>query len=218
MEVTQEAPLTAQNRVEVAWEEIEAGVDAVGPRTLGKIGVARFKAEKTMALETLESLHKSLETCPGEKDTLEEPQGLKIPLMPHQKQALAWLLWREKQKPSGELLADDMGLGKTLTIISLVLKSKELNLDTKDEENHREKRPGGTLVVRPASLMNQWSEDIKRRTKRGQLSVEVYHGAKRETKPKRLTEHDIVITTYSLILNENSRDGFWGSLAQDYPG
>ncbi|XP_044270813.1 transcription termination factor 2 isoform X2 [Tribolium madens] len=207
MEVTQETPLTAHNRVEVAWEEIEAGVDTVGPRTFGKIGVARFKAEKTMAMETLDSLHKSLETCPCEKDTVEEPQGLKIALMPHQKQALAWLLWREKQKPSGGLLADDMGLGKTITMISLVLKSQELNLDNKDKENHDEKRPGGTLVVCPASLMNQWSEEIKRRTKRGLLSVEVYHGAKRETKPKRLAKHDIVITTYSLILNENTRDG-----------
>ncbi|XP_008199533.2 transcription termination factor 2 [Tribolium castaneum] len=209
MEVNnEEPPLTAQNRIEVAWDEIEAGVGAVGPRTFGKIGVARFKAEKSMAMETLDSLHKSLETCPTEKDTVEDPRGLKVPLMPHQKQALAWLLWREKQKPSGGLLADDMGLGKTLTMISLILKSRELNTDEEqDKENHRDKRPGGTLVVCPASLMNQWSEEINRRTKRGLLSVEVYHGAKRESKPKRLAEHDVVITTYSLIMNENSRDG-----------
>ncbi|XP_044253084.1 transcription termination factor 2-like [Tribolium madens] len=116
-------------------------------------------------------------------------------------------MWRETQKPSGGLLADDMGLGKTLTMISLVLKSKELNLDTKDKENHGEKEPGGTLVVCPASLIYQWSEAIKRRTKRGLLSVKVHHGTKHETKPKGLAEHDIVITSYTIIMNENSRDG-----------
>lgn len=89
------------------------------------------------------------------------------------------------------ILADDMGLGKTLTMISLLLKTREAekhNSDSSDTENApaRSAKPkGGTLVVCPASLINQWSSELERRTKRGLASYEMYHGPKRETKPKR---------------------------------
>lgn len=44
----------------------------------------------------------------------EQPRSVKVPLMKHQRHALAWMNWRERQKPRGGILADDMGLGKYL--------------------------------------------------------------------------------------------------------
>lgn len=83
-----------------------------------------------------------------------------------------------------------MGLGKTLTMIALMLKTnEEKNGNEQSDEENREKSSvkfnGGTLVVCPASLINQWSGELERRTKRGLASYEIYHGPKRETKAKR---------------------------------
>lgn len=63
---------------------------------------------------------------PSEADEEVDPKCLKrsVTLFPHQKQALAWMLWREYQKPAGGILADDMGLGKTLTLLALVAKHR----------------------------------------------------------------------------------------------
>lgn len=35
---------------------------------------------------------------------VEDPAGLKVTLMAHQKKALAWMMWKEKQIPSGGIL------------------------------------------------------------------------------------------------------------------
>lgn len=115
----------------------------------------------------------------------DDPVGIKTSLMDHQKKALAWLLWRERQTPSSGILADDMGLGKTFTMICFVLKSAEVatNEDEEDDDCEQKYR-GGTLVICPASLIDQWSGEVKRRVKRGYLDVEVHHGPKRESRAK----------------------------------
>lgn len=49
-------------------------------------------------------LHKSLNTYPLSNVLMEDPDGLVVPLMPHQKHAIAWLIWRESQEPHGGIL------------------------------------------------------------------------------------------------------------------
>merc|ERR1719427_206988 len=86
---------------------------------------------RSITVDAMAKIHKQLETMPLEANEVEQPEGLRssVKLFPHQKQALAWLLWREIQSPAGGILADDMGLGKTLTMISLILKHRELEAD-----------------------------------------------------------------------------------------
>ncbi|CAG9821124.1 unnamed protein product [Phaedon cochleariae] len=205
----------AKEKIEIlSWDEIAAKAGAVVPRTFGKQAMSTYNAQKAVTMDRLQQLHGSLATCPKESDTAVDPKGLKVELMPHQRRALAWLMWRETQTPSGGILADDMGLGKTLTMISLMLKTNETEEDDDSDEENAENVPkkkktykGGTLVVCPASLINQWSSELERRTKRGLASCEMYHGAKRETNPKRLAKHDMVVTTYSIVNNECEKEG-----------
>lgn len=162
--------------------------------------------------EAIDELHRSLESCPGETAVAEDPAGLKVPLLLHQKQALAWLLWRESQKPQGGILADDMGLGKTLTMIALILtkknqqKSKEkdrsLPLTWLSKNEPSVFTSNGTLIVCPASLIHHWKNEVEKRVNSNKLRLYLYHGPNRSRHAKVLSTYDIVVTTYSLLAKE----------------
>ncbi|XP_073824210.1 transcription termination factor lodestar [Musca autumnalis] len=211
------------------WDDLSAAVNQIQPTHTGKQGMATFNNQKVLTIERLKDLHGSLESCPAENVLAEDPKGLKVTLMDHQKHALAWMFWREKQKPRGGILADDMGLGKTLTMISLVLASKNKEEEEEDNENEKEESeseddrdepktgwsskgrkdyyPGGTLVVCPASLMRQWEDETQTKVSRHRLTVCVHHGNNRDSKPKHLRTYDMVVTTYNIVAREHKSTG-----------
>ncbi|XP_067301085.1 transcription termination factor 2 [Pseudorasbora parva] len=171
----------------------------------GRMTENRLLAVRNATTETIDHLHDSLESCPTEDTEVPDPKGIKVELLPHQRRALAWLLWRETQKPCGGILADDMGLGKTLTMISLILSQKKK--DEKLEEWLSKKdstivASQGTLIICPASLVHHWKNEIDKRVKSSRLSVYLYHGPNRQRSSSILAEHDVVITTYSLVSKE----------------
>ncbi|KAL5759160.1 hypothetical protein ACOSQ2_017998 [Xanthoceras sorbifolium] len=70
------------------------------------------------------------------------PDGLlSVPLLRHQKIALAWMLQKETRSLHclGGILADDQGLGKTVSVIALIQMQRSLQLKTKTEDmcNHK---------------------------------------------------------------------------------
>ncbi|XP_017142874.1 transcription termination factor 2 [Drosophila miranda] len=207
------------------WEDLSAAVNSIQPKYTGAQGMATFNTQKALTLESLKDLHGSLKGCPAEDVLADDPEGLKITLMDHQKHALAWMSWRENQTPRGGILADDMGLGKTLTMISSVLacKNRQESRDGRhvdsdsDEENDTKRKStggwnskgrkdthrGGTLVVCPASLLRQWEAEVESKVNRHRLTVCVHHGNNRETKAKHLRTYDIVVTTYNIVGREH---------------
>uniref|UniRef100_A0A1Q3EX87 Transcription termination factor 2 n=1 Tax=Culex tarsalis TaxID=7177 RepID=A0A1Q3EX87_CULTA len=208
--------------INISWDDIKKAADQIVPVHTGKKGIATFENQKTLTMGRLETLHKSIETCPSEDTYAEPPKLLKIELMNHQLHALAWMMWRENQKPRGGILADDMGLGKTLSMISLILKSAEMDdpdkeieeSDSDEEEDNagwkakgrRDYYAGGTLVVCPASLMRQWEGEITNRVARNSMAVSVYHGSNRDAKSRHLAKYDVVITTYNIVAREGKGD------------
>lgn len=73
-------------------------------KELGKKAQATRDKELALTVERLQDLHGSLVARPSDNEKAEDPRGLKVQLMPHQQHALAWLLWRERQRPSGGVL------------------------------------------------------------------------------------------------------------------
>ncbi|XP_064444639.1 transcription termination factor 2 isoform X3 [Mirounga angustirostris] len=144
--------------------------------------------------KAIDELHASLESRPGETAVAEDPAGLKLPLLLHQKQALAWLLWRESQKPHGGILADDMGLGKTLTMIALILTQKNQEKNKQEDKNTAltwlsrddpcEFTSHGTLIICPASLIHHWKNEVMKCVSHNTLRVYLYHGPNRDQRAK----------------------------------
>ncbi|NWV80606.1 TTF2 factor, partial [Dasyornis broadbenti] len=191
----------------------------------GRMTEDRIRAVHHATFEAINHLHRSLESCPTEETAAEDPSGLKVPLLQHQKQALAWLLWRERQRPCGGILADDMGLGKTLTMIALILAQKQLNTEKRKEtleiwlsKNDSTVIPScSTLVICPASLIHHWKKEIERRVAFGKLRVYLYHGPNRDKHAEVLSGYDVVVTTYSLLSKEVPTSKEEGEVpAQDY--
>ena len=86
------------------------------------------------------------------------PAGrMAIPLMRHQRLALAWMLHRERTaaNPRGGILADDQGLGKTVSTIALIVTNQPGD-DVADEgfEDLDSDEEGVTAVTADAAAAN----------------------------------------------------------------
>ncbi|KIW70595.1 hypothetical protein PV04_02851 [Phialophora macrospora] len=125
----------------------------------------------------------------------EQPQGLKVSLMPHQLSGLAWMKRMEEGTNKGGILADDMGLGKTLQSIALMLERPP------PENKHRP-----TLVVAPVALMHQWRREFEKMVRpRYRMNIFVLHGETRKATWSSLRAYDVILTTYGLLASELKR-------------
>lgn len=90
-----------------------------------------------------------------------------------------------------------MGLGKTIQTIALILSRPH----PQQGSGIFSKLGGGTLIVAPLSLVDQWAQEM--RDKAGDsVSVYKYHGPSRIKDTRRLIAFDVVITTFSIVGNE----------------
>lgn len=116
------------------------------------------------------------------------PTSVKADLRDYQRRGVAWLQFLTKHGFNG-ILADDMGLGKTLqTLVHLTI----------EYDAGRLKRPA--LVVAPTSVLGNWRTEAKRFTP--SLRTLVLHGSHRHEKFLAIEDHQIVVTSYQLLLRD----------------
>ena len=136
-------------------------------------------------------------------ETVAPPEGLNCQLRPYQQFGLNWLQFLREYELGG-ILADDMGLGKTVQTLAHLLLEKEAG---------RLERPA--LVVAPTSLMGNWRREAGRFAP--DLRGLVLHGPERQEHFGRIGEHDLVLTTYPLLVRdeETLKSADWSFLILD---
>jgi superfamily II DNA or RNA helicase len=144
------------------------------------------------------------------------PAALDALLRPYQRLGAAWL-WHLHRHELGAILADEMGLGKTLQALALLsaLRGEDLgpgarSLGANPSATTGVGAPapssvsprGSSLVVCPASLLENWRREALRFAP--DLQVFVHHADRRLASAGDFSGHDLVITSY-------------GTLARDQP-
>ncbi|KAK1945163.1 DNA repair protein RAD5B [Phytophthora citrophthora] len=151
---------------------------------------------------------------------------LLVDLQAYQKEALHWMLEREKDpgapvtidqqrrgeaaavdtlvaKVCGGVLADEMGLGKTVCCLALICESlrqaRAADAEVRSKTGSTVPRlTPPTLIVTPLSILSQWEQEIRAKTN---LSVVTYQGATRKTfrSATQFMGADIVLSTYDTL-------------------
>ncbi len=137
--------------------------------------------------ERLLELGRKLRSFRGIED-IDMPEGLQATMRPYQQQGLSWLQFLREYELGG-ILADDMGLGKTVQTLSHILTEKEAG-----------RMQGPSLVIAPTSVLNNWHSEAQKFTPG--LKPLVLYGKERSKAFESIKAHDIVITSYPLLLRD----------------
>ena len=125
------------------------------------------------------------------------PAALDARLRPYQRIGVAWL-WHLRQHDLGGILADEMGLGKTIQALALLAALPDEPSEISNLKSGIQRGP--SLVVAPASLVENWRREAERFVP--ELKVLVHHGGQRPDQPAAFAGADLVITSYGTLVRD----------------
>lgn len=196
-------PIDARRRVPLPLaklrELIEPLLEWLQEPALERDGALRLRRAQADVLDQLsrsidrpwtggERLREELERRQAPREPAREPEGFLATLRGYQRDGLAWL-GLLADAGLGGILADDMGLGKTVQVLAHLL-----------AEKRRGRLDLPALIVAPTSLVANWHDETARFAP--DLSVLVLHGPERGGLHEAIPRHDLVITTYPLLLRD----------------
>jgi non-specific serine/threonine protein kinase len=133
--------------------------------------------------------------------------GLKAELRPYQKTGVQWLSTLRGLELGG-CLADDMGLGKTIQVLGVLSMSRRI------------KERGTDLLVVPASLVDNWRQEIERFAP--EMRVLIAHPSRiaspelRNLSKQQVDACDAVVTTYGTVMRTEWMQSYaWRSVILD---
>ncbi len=144
----------------------------------------KYKDSRVLKLKWTESEYKRFILETG---NFGFPKSFTKELYPYQKSGLKWLQFCCLRN-TGTLLGDDMGLGKTAQIISLVSWLVEENICR------------NILIVVPSTLLENWRREFAFFAP--SIEVFLHHGQIRTGSINEISSKRIIITSYSLIIND----------------
>ena len=146
------------------------------------------------------------------------PAGFDAQLRIYQRLGAAWL-WHLYRHGLGGILADEMGLGKTLQALALLSALRDENtnakpqtpniaprsLQTSNREPITAHSPRTSLVVCPATLVENWRREAVRFTP--QLRVFTHQADQRITRVEDFAAYDLVVTSYGTLARDRELFG-----------
>jgi SNF2 family DNA or RNA helicase len=165
----------------------------------GSLQLSRFQGHQTLSMlddqglmtqgaEHLRQLAEKLKNFKQIK-AVPIPKKLHAELRSYQQQGLNWLQFLREYQLNG-ILADDMGLGKTIQSLAHLQVEKQ---------QKRLNKP--CLIIAPTSVVFNWAQEIAKFTP--DLSYVVVNGSDRHQHFDQLTDYDVVITSYALIVKDS---------------
>ncbi|MSU49268.1 MAG: DEAD/DEAH box helicase [Opitutus sp.] len=129
------------------------------------------------------------------------PETFHAQLRPYQRLGAAWL-WHLHRHQLGGILADEMGLGKTLQALALLCAVGTDRRAVRSEPARPAVAPNPSLVVAPASLLENWRREAARFAP--QLRVFVHHADRRLATAADFTPYDLVVTSYGTLARDQA--------------